>query len=77
MDGLTEGRMVHYVTADMHRAAVITKVWGNPKVDGTSTVNLFVFPDGSYPLSNNTPTSVMFNADGAPNTWHWIEKVVA
>lgn len=70
MEGLTEGRIVHFVTPEMHRAAVITKVWGP-----SGTVNLFVFPDGSYPLQNNTPTSIVFNADSnVNNSWHWIEK---
>lgn len=70
--GLTEGRMVHYITADMHRAAVITKVWGT---DGM--VNLYVYPDGSYPLTNHTPTSVMHRpAEWSQiNTWHFIERV--
>lgn len=70
MDGLTEGRIVHYVFNDMHCAAVITRVWS-----GNDTVNLHVFKDGSYPEVPETPTSVVFNDDVKPNhTWHWIEK---
>lgn len=49
MDGLTEGRMVHYVLDEPygaipseHRPAIVVKVW-NP--DGTA--NLQVFLDGS------------------------------
>lgn len=70
MDGLVEGRMVHFVTSEGHRAAVITKVW-----NAQGTVNLFVFPDGSYPLVNNTPTSVMPDEEQKKQySWHWIEK---
>lgn len=77
MDGLIAGRMVHYIVPcsekepGQHRAAVVTKVWGNTG----GTVNLYVFPDASYPLVNVTPTSVMFDASGQnQGQWHWIEK---
>ena len=71
MDGLTSGRIVHYVTPEgaYHRPAVITHVWNE-----AGTVNLFVFPDGSHPLENNTPTSVSYDKDGSAFSWHWIEK---
>lgn len=69
MDGLTEGRMVHFVYGNFHRAAVITHVWGD-----NGTVNLHVFKDGSFPEVPETPTSVMFDENKAENTWHWIEK---
>ena len=73
MDGLTEGRIVHYVPSNSafnsHRAAVITKVWNKE-----GTVNLYIFPDGSFQMKNLTPTSVMYNAEGVSGTWHWIEK---
>lgn len=70
MEGLTTGRIVHYINGDKHRAAVITYVWGDSGV-----VNLYVFPDGSHPLENLTPTSISFdNTASEPRTWHWIEK---
>lgn len=75
MDGLTIGRMVHYVIQEslsdhlLHRAAVITHVWSD-----NGTVNLHVFKDGSFPGIQETPTSVMFSQEPKPNTWHWIEK---
>lgn len=74
MEGLIEGRIVHYVDGMLHRAAVITRVW-----DGAGIVNLFIFPDGSFPIQNNTLTSIRFD-DGEKTgtkehgTWHWIEK---
>lgn len=54
MEGLTEGRIVHYVLPDgsyagEHRPAIVVKVWrqgdGTPPVDGYS--NLVVFVDGA------------------------------
>lgn len=70
MDGLTVGRMVHYVNGDhRHCAAVVTQVWGD-----NGTVNLHVFKDGSFRDIPETPTSVLFSEEPKPNTWHWIEK---
>lgn len=71
MEGLTVGRMVHYVQGHFHWAAVITHVWGD-----NGTVNLYVFPDGSFlDMVVRTPTSVMFDdTDKKQGTWHWIEK---
>lgn len=71
MDGLTIGRIVHYLNAGKHRAAVVTHVWDKE----TGVVNLYVFPDGSHPLETITPTSVKFDAEAIEAyTWHWIEK---
>jgi hypothetical protein len=72
MEGLTEGRIVHFITDDgIHRPAVVTHVWNKQ----TGNVNLFIFPDGSYPLDNNTPTSISFDAESFRTyTWHWVEK---
>ena len=73
MDGLTEGRIVHYVPSggfNSHRAAVVTHIWSQ----ATGCVNLHVFPDGSYGIPNTEPTSILYDEAGAPGTWHWIEK---
>ena len=72
MEGLTEGRIVHYVDLfeGKHRSAVITHVWNKE----TGMVNVYVFPDGSYPTGQLTPTSILFDANTSKNTWHWIEK---
>lgn len=87
MDGLTEGRMVHYVLtlsdsslhAGEHRPAVVVKVWST---DGP--VNLQVLYDGAndipYSTAASAPsgllwrTSVPYDPDGKVGTWHWIEK---
>jgi hypothetical protein len=78
MDGLTEGRMVHYVLENgEHRPAVIVKVWD--KLSGV--VNMQVFTDGINDESVNGharntmwKTSVPYSEEPKSSTWHWIEK---
>lgn len=79
MDGLTEGRMVHYVPSDApdeHRAAVVCRVWS--KAEGM--VNLKVFWDGENDAKRQDysvtgwVTSRRYDENMAPSTWHWIEK---
>lgn len=89
MDGLTEGRIVHYVLQDYdesslrpapnageHRPAIVVKVWGS-----NGTCNLQVFTDSNPTQDSNDHrppvmwrTSVVFDETGRPGTWHWIEK---
>lgn len=88
MDGLIEGRIVHYVLKDgEHRPAIIVKVWN---INGTC--NLTVFPDwqndnvpekmGSAKLEKmgqgtalRWATSILYSDEPKPGTWHWIERV--
>lgn len=80
MEGLTEGRIVHYVLPDgphqgEHRPAIVVKVWS--KDVGTS--NLQVFVDGEndgYPAGTNVvwKTSITYSENPVSGTWHWIEK---
>lgn len=83
MDGLTEGRIVHYVMADgrsagMHRPAIVVNAWGNtPSYEGR--VNLQVFTDfgndgEDYESGRYWATSVEYSEEPKPGTWHWIEK---
>lgn len=87
MDGLTEGRMVHFVldegpSAGQHRPAVVVKVWRifqeggiqSPPKNGVS--NLQVFTDSANDGLPNVMwrSSVLFNANAEEGTWHWIEK---
>lgn len=86
MEGLVEGRIVHYVLpngthAGEHRAAMIVKVWrngdGTPPANGYS--NLMLFNDGTndgveYGTGPTWVTSVEYSAEPKPRTWHWIEK---
>ena len=80
MEGLTEGRIVHYVLPDgphagEHRPAIVVKVWTG------GYINLVVFMDGT----NDGPgrggcvewaTSIQHDPAPTPpgRTWHWIEK---
>lgn len=77
MDGLTEGRIVHYVlpsgrSKGEHRPAIVVQVWREHEA---GLVNLQVFTD----FTNDALaavwwcTSVHFDADKAIGTWHWIE----
>lgn len=85
MDGLTEGRIVHFVMNDGdHRASMVVKVWS--KEGGV--VNLTVFTDWGNDIEGNGQellndqiskgilwrTSVQYSEEPKPNTWHWIEK---
>ncbi len=88
MDGLTEGRIVHYVMPDgVHRPAMVVRVWDVMGCEGYS--NLQVFTDGSNDLSDKNKefipqeeirrgvcwrTSICYDENKAPNTWHWIER---
>jgi len=86
MEGLTEGRIVHFVLPDGphkgdHRPAIVVKVWrqgdGTPLTNGYS--NLLVFMDGTndgdqFAGCLSWQTSVTFSEAPQPRTWHWIEK---
>jgi hypothetical protein len=72
MDGLIEGRIVHFVVSnEQHRAAivvnVISKDYGN--------CDLFVF---SMPQDERGGffmyIDAKYDVGKAINTWHWIEK---
>lgn len=79
MDGLTEGRMVHYVlqtgpSDGQHRPALVVKVWNKD----TGVANLTVFPDwendGLFGSGSFWATSVQYSEEPKPGTWHWIER---
>lgn len=86
MEGLTEGRIVHFVLPDgphagEHRPAVVVKVWrrgdGSPPDNGYS--NLLVFMDGTNDGAQfsgyvNRQTSIEYSEEPRPRTWHWIER---
>ena len=82
MDGLTEGRIVHYVMSEgnsvgQHRPAIVVNAWGGSPNEGR--VNLCVFSDfgNDGKQFNNGPfwaTSAAYSEDPQPGTWHWIEK---
>ena len=79
MDGLTEGRIVHFVMPSReHRPAIVVKVWDIPgSCDGY--INLVVFVDGLNDVkpmdTTQWETSICFDdVDKSSGTWHWIEK---
>lgn len=86
MEGLTEGRIVHFVLPEGphkgdHRPAIVLRVWrqgdGRPPANGYS--NLIVFTDGAndgdlYANGLIWQTSVEYSETPLPRTWHWIEK---
>lgn len=90
MDGLIEGRIVHYVMPDgrykgEHRPAIIVKIWGDRKQDPTPCVQLAVFVDGTndyvnLPIQDGSfmpcvwKTSVVYNEEKEPYTWHFPER---
>lgn len=52
MEGLIEGRIVHFVMPNgQHRPAIVTQVWDRGGTTGTA--NLLVFTDGSNDLPEN------------------------
>jgi len=75
MEGLQLGSDVHYVLPDGEvRAAKVSRIWSL----GTGLVNLFVFVDGTNDGFETSPiwkTSVLYNEQGEPNTWHWPPKI--
>lgn len=90
LQGLTEGRIVHYVLDEgpykgQHRPAIVVRVWNQY----TGYVNLQVFVDGTNDAPNNQHpsdidqayyngvmwvTSVCYSATKETRTWHWIER---
>lgn len=85
MDGLIEGRTVHYVMPDgvAHRAAMLTQVFPQPGSDNP-LVNMTVFPDilNDYKFGviwcNVVAVgkgSVKYSEGKEANTWHWPERI--
>lgn len=85
MDGLIEGRIVHFVFERelpdgdkklIHRPAIITKVWDL----NNGCCNMQVFMDGYNDADlTDSPgviwrTSILYSEEPKPYTWHWIEK---
>lgn len=89
MEGLTEGRIVHYVLPNgEHRPAIVVRVWRDQSGVCEGYANLQVFTDGG----NDAPafssdwdkgaaaegimwkTSVCYDENKAPGTYHWIER---
>ena len=82
MEGLTEGRIVHYVLPNgQHRPAIIVKLWAPNGGSFPHPVQLQVFMDGGndgseYGLVGMAwETSVPYDETGLQvHSWHWIER---
>lgn len=80
MEGLTEGRIVHFVTEwGEHRPAIVVKVWRDLQGSPPGYSNLQVFSDGSNDGDWGRPnvvweTAVSFSEEPKPHTWHWIKR---
>ncbi len=85
MEGLSEGRIVHYVLPDGRskgecRPAIVVRVWRNgsyPPENGLC--QLQVFTDGSndgddYQGGIVWRTSIIHSHENGPGTWHWPER---
>jgi hypothetical protein len=85
VEGLIEGRIVHYVLMNgEHRPAIIVKVWdvaNMPPENGCSNLQVFMdygendggFEEHPYPLAR-LKTSVLYDESCVPGTWHWIKR---
>jgi len=86
MEGVTEGRIVHFVLKNgEHRPAIIVNSWPHiSEYVASGKVNLTVFLDGSNDRNTGIVdtadgmlgwgTSVPYSEEKLPGTWHWIEK---
>lgn len=77
MDGLTEGRSVHYVAYNgRHLAAIVTGTY----TAGAPTADLVVFTNmenvaGEKSGGVQFHFRVQYDEVASPGTWHWIERV--
>lgn len=84
MEGLTEGRIVHFVLGnEQHRPAIVVNVFrdanGNPPENGVCNLQVFTDSDKDGNYNDALPqvmweTSVLYSDNKTPYTWHWIEK---
>ena len=84
MDGLTEGRMVHYVAYNnRHLASIVIGYEIPPKVGDVQvdpvTVDLAVFTNmlnvnGIKNFGLQFHQDIVYSETKEPGTWHWIEK---
>ncbi len=72
MDGLIEGRIVHFVMPNMrHRAAIVANIVD--KYKGVCDLFVLGMPDdgmGGFMMNLGTE----FDEHKKPLTWHWIER---
>ena len=77
MEGLTEGRIVHYIMSDgRHRPAIVVNVMD--KVSGSVELQVFLSKT-DYPYEDSKTITAYASYGPDPETsllgsWHWIEK---
>ena len=77
MDGLTHGRIVHYIThTGAHLVAIVTHVWD--KEEGIVNLTVFNPFDGQHGdevcwSKTSIPYHPITAARVEEDTWHWIE----
>ncbi len=80
MQGLTEGRIVHFVMPNgEHRPAIVVRVWRDLQDRYPGYCDLQVFTDGTNDGPENAAgirweTSIQFSKEPQPRTWHWPER---
>jgi hypothetical protein len=88
MEGLTEGRIIHYVLPesrscgkDQHRPAIIVNAHGGQLENGMANIAVFLDGTNDFPLDvNGVPalimwaTSVHYSESKESGTWHWPER---
>lgn len=76
MEGLIEGRIVHFVVDDLlniHRAAIVVNVNSRDKEKGTCDLFVFSMPQderGGFFMY----AEAKYSETKEINTWHWVEK---
>ncbi len=79
MEGLTEGRIVHYVAYNnRHLAAIVIGVNPLPKPE-SGMVDLALFTNmrnavGTKNFGLQFHEDISYSESKEPGTWHWIER---
>jgi hypothetical protein len=83
MEGLTEGRIVHFIlnkgrNIGDHRPAIVVRVWrmadGTPPTNGCCQLQVFTDDTNDGLPCVMWETSILYDEKCGPGTWHWIEK---
>lgn len=80
MDGVIEGRIVHYVMPDgiAHRPAILTQYWPNSNGMSNMTVFTDILNDSRYGAEYGSGLvgkgSIHYSETKEVNTWHWPER---
>jgi hypothetical protein len=81
MDGLVEGRIVHYVMPNgEHRPAIVTKVWDRENQSGCSNLNVFTDYSNDLPYTqaetDNMKNNFGINLDEVRHGHIWRTSIM-